>query len=236
MTTGKGKVKVKKESQLCAWVQGAQTELAVEDRSEFFGSFTGQKVKVKKSKLHVDMAYLSPCTEVDDTAGQRGDDGRSGITSEESFGEWFRSVTGVNRAAVHRITLTRGPDGVYAYETGSFHPVDGRLLGDEGDAHNHFLTFALKADFAYTTCAGGWLEVEGGDGFWAFINGRLAIDLGGMRPGTSQFLEVDRLGLRDGTHRVELYYAQRNRGTSDFRIRTNLELDTSRVIPNPTYD
>jgi fibro-slime domain-containing protein len=236
MTLGKGKVKVKKESQLVAWVQGAQTEMEVEDGAEFFGSFTGKKIKVKKSKLHVDMAYVNPCLDVADSLGEAGDESRGGIATADSFGQWFRSVSGINRAAVHRITLTRRDDGVYEYVDDAFHPIDGRLLGDEGAPHNHFLTYVLKADFAYTTCAGGWLEVGGGDGAWVFVNGRLAIDLGGMRPGTTQFIEVDRLGLRDGRHRIELFYAQRHRGTSDLIVRTNLQLDTSRVIPDGSYD
>ncbi|MBT8484489.1 MAG: hypothetical protein KJO43_02850, partial [Phycisphaerae bacterium] len=60
----KGKIEIKKKSQICAWIQGAKCELKIEDESEFFGSFCGEKIKLKDdSQLHVDMAYLNACVE-----------------------------------------------------------------------------------------------------------------------------------------------------------------------------
>jgi fibro-slime domain-containing protein len=61
---------------------------------------------------------------------------------------------------------------------------------------------------------------------WVFINGQLAMDLGGVKPGTPQHLEIDRMtNLTDGaTCTIQLFYAQRQTTDAVFRLRTNLDL------------
>ena len=44
---------------------------------------------------------------------------------------------------------------------------------------------------------------------------------------------MDRLGLTDGeVCQFELFYAERNPAASVFHLRTNLELDSDRYMPN----
>lgn len=236
----KGKVELKDGSRMCAWIQGAKTELKLDDESELFGTFIGRKASVKKkSKFHVDMVGLQACVAVDDTAGTRGVDSSGGITSTATFGEWYRSVLGVNQSGAHQITLTKNVSGDWEYLDSEFYPIDDELLGNEGDPHNYFFTYMLPSKFTYTECGNQFVEFEGGDGAWLFINRQLALDLGGVTSGERQFMELDRLGLEGGQeYEFHLFFAQRRAGSSVFRLRTNLELSTESMIPNVTaaYD
>jgi fibro-slime domain-containing protein len=229
----KGKVKVKDNSKLVAWVQGERTDLDVDDRSHFYGSFAGRKAKVRKSsELHVDMAGLSFCVEIDDTEGSSGGPALGGITSAASFDEWYRDVLGVNQMKVHSITLTRGIDGVYSYLDDDFHPIDDQLFGNEGLPHNQNFTYMIAAHFQYEDCGGQFVEFEGGDGAWLFINHQLVLDIGGVSSDSSQYVDLDRLGLQPGTSNTfNLYWSNRRLSGSVFRLRTNVILDSSGHVP-----
>ena len=56
-----------------------------------------------------------------------------------------------------------------------------------------------------------------------FINGKLAIDLGGLHPAAMGSVALDRLGLTKGQeYDIELFNAERHTDRSDFRADTNL--------------
>ena len=65
-----------------------------------------------------------------------------GITSAETFSQWFHDTPGVNIVLPLTITLVRKPDGMYVFddkedpyyqELGGFFPIDGQLFGNSGD-------------------------------------------------------------------------------------------------------
>jgi len=112
------------------------------------------------------------------------------------------------------------------------------LLGNEGTARNDYFTYHIEAEFTYREHGGQFVEFQGGDGAWLFVNNHLVIDLGGVTPFHEQYADLDRLGLVDSeTYTLHLFYAHRNSFSAVFRLRTNLEL-TSRRMPtvNPAFD
>ncbi|MCP3904724.1 MAG: fibro-slime domain-containing protein [Planctomycetes bacterium] len=170
---------------------------------------------------------------ITDVAGTAGSPSTGGITSAETFSQWFTDAPGTNLSARHDISLTKDAAGVYRYETDTFHPIDGKLLGNEGDSHNDFFTYSLAAEFTYDQCTDQFIEFGGGDGAWLFINGRLVMDLGGVRSGAAQHVSLDRLGLTSGQpYTMQLFYAQRDPAGSPFRLRTTLELSSDPFTQN----
>ncbi|MHC5114405.1 MAG: fibro-slime domain-containing protein [Planctomycetota bacterium] len=170
-----------------------------------------------------------------DAPGMVGPVGDGGTSTEESFDQWFADHMLVNMSTSHPITLWRNTAGVYEYLDNDFHPIDGLLLGNEGRRHNHHFTMAFSASFTYDVTADQFIEIQGGDGAWLFVQEKLVMDLGGVRTSANQYLALDRLGLMDGqTYQVHFFYAQRHRLTSVFRFRTNVELTGGQILGSVT--
>jgi fibro-slime domain-containing protein len=202
--------------------------LHLQDVGHFYGTVTARSLHIQNGAgLHVDAKGPPPARMCDvtynDTVGVRSGTSSGGITSADSFDEWFNDVPGVNLSMPYTLTLVPNASGVYQYLNDNFHPIDDQLLTNEGDAHNNYFTMRFAADFTFNACKGQFFEFFGTDDVWVFIDGRLVMDIGGVIPGTEQYLEVDRLGLVDGeVYPLEFYYAQRQGSQAIFRLRTNL--------------
>jgi fibro-slime domain-containing protein len=163
-------------------------------------------------------------TATGDVAGTKGSASTGGLYSAQSYDQWFSDVMGTNLATQHSIILTKQND-VWEYSTDAFYPLDGMLLGNESKPHNYYFTYTFNIPFMHRAGEHRFVEFQGDDDCWVFIDGKLAMDLGGIRPNTRQYLDVDRLGLSDGAeHRLDFFYAQRNESFANFRLRTSLDL------------
>ncbi|MEM7680906.1 MAG: fibro-slime domain-containing protein [Planctomycetota bacterium] len=188
------------------------------------------------------------------------DPSRGMITSQDSFDQWFRDVPGVNVSFPHTITLAPHPTkpGVYwfAREKGMpgnmeyFFPADDKGYQDHQETsvgeHNYYFTYELRTSFHYSdpTSRDQALEFAftGDDDVWVYINGKLAVDLGGVHSQAQGSVNLDEqaeaLGLEPGgNYELVLFFAERNTTQSNFRVETTLELEE--VLPDtisPLYD
>ena len=87
--------------------------------------------------------------------------------------------------------------------------------------HNFHFTSELRFTFVYGASGSYAIEVTGDDDIWVFVNGRLAIDLGGVHTPVSQQVNIDgaTYGLVDGErYEVALFHAERQTTGSTLRL------------------
>lgn len=178
-------------------------------------------------------------------------------SSTASFAQWFRDVPGVNISFPHTISLTRQDDGKYVYArqgSNMFFPAD--YQGFEADGagmiqtrngfHNYHFTYELETQFAYTAREDRDSDLVfrfvGDDDVWVYINGKLAVDLGGVHGQASGEVNLDQkaqeLGLEPGNvYSLKLFFAERHTTASNFRIETTMQLRRVELPPTPgLYD
>lgn len=157
------------------------------------------------------------------------------IESTASFDQWYNSVSDVNMEFEIELAFEEDPagSGVYVYDSDAFFPLDGMGFGDSpGEAHNYHFTTEIHVLFEYE--AGQAFTFRGDDDLWIFVNGKLALDAGGLHEaleGTIDFdAQASALGITPGEfYEMDIFRAERQATESNFRIETNIRCFT----PNP---
>lgn len=214
--------------------------------------FPTKKFGVTTGLVKADLGADGKPVLVDNHDGVRGM-----ISSRSSFNQWFRDTPGVNIAIPYAITLDNGqeePGGTYKFAVEKphyFFPIDGQGWGDKakdknGNYRNFYFTYEIKTEFLYIDPADRDYAMvfafTGDDDVWVYINGKLAVDIGGVHGQASRAVNLDQqaaqLGLEPGNmYTLDFFFAERHTTESNFRIETTLLL---KEIPptsiSPLYD
>lgn len=160
--------------------------------------------------------------------------------SKTLFDQWYRSVDGVTKPFLIYFLFAPQPGGISTFDSRAFFPLDNAGWGNSAQD-----TMSLSRNFGFTTEVHTKFKYNGGETFtfvgdddlWVFVNGKLALDLGGLHPTATGMITLDgmagALGISKGnTYALDLFHAERHSAASNFRVDTNFVfVDCGIVVP-----
>jgi fibro-slime domain-containing protein len=156
-------------------------------------------------------------------------EGKYSITTSnaENFGQWYKNVPDVNTTLNKSLAMVEIEPELWEYSDSSFFPIDGEGFGNQGNSHNYHFTLETHLKFFYVP--GGSFSFRGDDDLWIFINGKLAIDLGGVHGVEKKVVYLDDIADELGidpynSYSFDLFFAERHLTQSNFKFQTTFEL------------
>ncbi|MBN2527631.1 MAG: fibro-slime domain-containing protein [Deltaproteobacteria bacterium] len=146
----------------------------------------------------------------------------------DSFYDWYHDSDRSRR--VELALVLEKMDDSYVFDDAYFFPLDGQGFKDN-DAYGHNYLFTTEVHLKFLYSGGEEFTFRGDDDLWIFVNGKLALDIGGMHWPFEGTIKFDELGLtRDESYEMDIFHAERHTSASNFRIQTNISCFKSEVI------
>ena len=152
------------------------------------------------------------------------------ITSQASFSEWYNPVQDVNVEIQGEIALMEIMPGLWSFSSDMFYPltdmgwgnnITPNWSGQTFPDRNGSFTTEIHTNFIYEP--GQQFTFIGDDDVWVYIDGQLAMDLGGLHPPDMGTIDLDTLGLTPNeTYSLDVFHAERCESGSNFRIDTSI--------------
>ncbi len=123
------------------------------------------------------------------------------------------------------LTLARqGTSNAYQFSSTAFFPVDGLGWGHVQEYNGHNFSFTSELRYPFTYQGGEVFDFTGDDDVWVFINGKLAVDLGGLHGATNGSITLNaaaasNLGLtQGGMYEIAVFQAERHTTASNYKL------------------